>query len=740
MIQISLPWERILRAKVLEVDKLIPQGAASRHSALDRLERPSLRTRFLFGVWLVFFVLVAFGIHGSSIALAIEQWSPGSRYAGYLIPRLAGGFPGLDSDTLRGSGLSKSQPIRTDEWLRNTPLVLSQMNQNPRFPVINTGVGDGENMLLYQLAPVWHIATLARPATWGFFCLGAQRGLAWEWWFPAFGCFTTLMLLLEVVLRGQSRIAAFGAFWFCASAYNVCWSLWPAWVVFFGALCCLSLYYLLTSVSTRVIFISSILAGIGITGAIMILYPPWLIPTGYFFLLILLGLLVRDGRVGTRSRQAHGFGDESAGLPRKPLGYLARRRLVGYRLDRMIGIAIFMAVAGGLIFSFLWTCWPSLKVISGTVYPGHRRSAGGDYGLSDYFKGFYNFYTNYNLVGTLGNQSEAASFFYLFPAVIAGLVLSSARRRALGLVGWLALIYVIAMSVYSMVGWPQRIADVTLMSYAPGYRVDIGIGLASITLCMIALAHGQTRVSISGVRAERKKNLVAAAAVAPLFLVAAIALGSRIFGIPSGGVIIVSSAIGLVAYASIVCYFMVAGEVKAFCTVLGLGLIGTSVFFNPLATSIDQLYNSELARQIVLLDKAAESRPLWVCYGPGDTGILVTLLGGRTISGIQFPPQIGLWRDLDPERQFDEQYNRDAWVNLTYQDGQRPVSFANPSPHNLLVNIAPDHPALAVRGAKYILATGYAQGQIDRSRFPVVYRSPAGVFTVFSIGQTGGGR
>src|SRR5262249_11034790 len=206
-------------------------------SRLDQLGlligRLSRRTRFLIGVWVMFAALVAAGVHGSSIALAIEQWSPGSSYAGYLIPRLGNQVAGLDANMLKEFGLSKSRFIRTDEYLRNTPLALSQLSHVPRFPVINSTVGDGENMLLYHLAPVWHITALARPATWGFFFLGPQRGLAWEWWLPTFGCFTTLTLLLEIILRGHRRLAAFGAFWFCGSAYNVSWSFWPAALVFF---------------------------------------------------------------------------------------------------------------------------------------------------------------------------------------------------------------------------------------------------------------------------------------------------------------------------------------------------------------------------------------------------------------------------------------------------------------------------------------------------------------------------
>src|SRR5215472_2733430 len=121
-------------------------------------------------------------------------------------------------------------------------------------------------------------------------------------------------------------------------------------------------------------FISSILAGISIPGAIMIIYPPWLITTGYLFLLILIGLLVRDRIARARSERALDFEAASTESPGMPAGYLCGRRFLHCRLDRLIGIGLFVAVAGGLIFSFLWTCWPAFKIMAGTVYPGQRRS------------------------------------------------------------------------------------------------------------------------------------------------------------------------------------------------------------------------------------------------------------------------------------------------------------------------------------------------------------------------------
>src|SRR5262249_5595318 len=162
-------------------------------------------------------------------------------------------------------------------------------------------------------------------------------------------------------------------------------------------------------------------------------------------------------------------------------------------------------------------------------------------------------------------------------------------------------------------------------------------------------------------------------------------------------------------------------------------IIATTGVFNPLATDLDQIYDSELARQITRIDKASSDRPVWLCYGPGETSGLVTLLGGRTISGFQWPPQLGLWRDLDPEGAFEDQYNRDAWVFLRYQDSQEPVIFANPNRYALEVRVSPDNAVLVARGARYILATGYAQRQIDSSRYPLVYKSPADTFSIFSI-------
>jgi len=684
---------------------------------------------------MLFLVLVAAGIHGSSIAFAIQEWSPGSHYSGYLLPRIADKLGGLNVRALGNLALSTPRIDRSDEWIKNTPPALGQFNHVPRFPVVNTNIGDGQNMLAWMPnTPVWHLTALARPATWGYFFLGQQRGLAWAWWFPLFGCFTALTLLLEVILMGRFRVAAFGAFWFCASAYTVCWSLWPAYVVFFAALCCFALYQLLTTEKTWVMMVSAIVAGLSLPGEMMFVYPAWLVSVGYLFCLILAGLIIQHARelkaTGAVAADAEAETGRSLGRKLASCGANLNAVVAGVRRDRLVGLTVFVIVGAGLCFSFVWTCWPAFKIMAGTVYPGQRRSSGGGYGLSDLFKGFYNLRTCYDVVPGLDNTSEASSFFYFFPAVVAGVLISARLRRGVGLVGWVVMVYLIAMLGYGVIGVPQALANVTLLSYVPSYRIDIGTGLASIILCMIVAARGREVFSVSNGSSGRIKPAVAAGAAMPVFLLSGIALGQRTVGFPSLGLAILVSLV-----AALVSYLMMVGEVRAFCGVLGVAVIATTGVFNPLATGLDQIYDSELAQQITRLDKGSGDRPLWLCYGPGETSCLVTLLGGRTISGFQWPPQLGVWRDLDPAGNFEEQYNRDAWVYLRYQDSQEPVMFANTNRYALEVRVSPDNPVLRARGARFILATGYAQWQIDNSRYPVVYKSPRDTFSIFAIRQ-----
>ena len=557
-------------------------------------------------------------------------------------------------------------------------------------------------MLTLPHMPVWHIVTLARPATWGYFILGAQRGLAWYWWFRVFSCFTVLYLLLEVILRSHPGLAAFGAFWFCASAYIVCWSLWPAQVAFFAALGCLSAYHLLASERKSTQLISAILVGLSIPGFIMFLYPAWQVPLGYLFLFVFAGLIIRDNL------------------------FLRVKPPFKFRLLCLTGALL---LAGGLTLSFLVTCLPDLKVMSNTVYPGRRVSLGGDYSFAMLFKGMYNLMTIYTVQPKIGNESEASSFYYFFPAVLLGICLSKRLLTRLGIVGWMLVAYLVGMLFFLFVGVPGKIAKLTLMSYAPPYRADVAIGLASIILCVYVLALTKELTKEVSGRWSKIMPLVVCGAVVLLFLYHGLILMKSADGFPPANAILLVSLL-----AGFLSYCLLAGKSTRFCGVLSAILVATTASFNPLATNLDHLYESELAQEIIRLDNQSTDRPLWICYGGVYPGMLIIALGGRSLTGVHWPPQLSLWRSLDPSGGgYETVYNRFAEVSLEYRDDAHWVSFNNPNDGTLVVKICPTHPVLKAMGARYVLAMGDAQKTLESAKLPVIYRSSKGSFSIFEI-------
>ena len=659
-----------------------------------------LRTTVLYGPWALFALLVALGIHGSSTGVSATWWSPDKPYTGYLFDSVgpeAKDWPGGVQNPL----MNKARRIRSDEFAIFTSFALSQLAQKPAFPIINRSFGAGQNMLIEPHTPVWHIATLARPATWGYFLFGAQRGLSWFWWFQVFGCFTVLFLLFEIALFGDTALAAFGSFWFCASAYVVCWSQWPAHVTFFAALGCVSAYNLLASESRSVRIASAIFLGLSIPGFVMIMYPPWQVAAGYFFVLLFVVLFIRDR-----------------------LFLLVKKRW-RYKLGLL---ALSVVIAAILTGAWILSCLPALRAMANTSYPGRRFSTGGDYSFALLFKGIYNLDTIYRTPPALGNQSEAASFYYLFPAVFAALLFSSKVRRSIGLLGWSMVAYIIAAVLFLLVGIPETLAKLSLMSYVPPYRADLTIGLASIILCVRLQIVLKREVRGSDTRWDMLWPWLASFSVVLFFVLHSWALAKLIPEVPV-------MQIGLAASFVMGCaaYFLLAGRRIAFFVLVGSFVVATTALFNPLATNLDHVYNSELAREIKEINSRSVEPPLWLCYGGWYPGQLVATLGGRSLTGVHWPPQLSIWQALDPAGAYENLYNQYAEVSLHGLPADNMAVFNSRNPGDLSVWVSPHNPVLKSLGARYVLVMDEGLTTSNTSSLNLIYRSTANNFSIFEI-------
>ncbi|HKF59318.1 MAG TPA: hypothetical protein VKJ45_28015, partial [Blastocatellia bacterium] len=197
-------------------------------------------------------------------------------------------------------------------------------------------------------------------------------------------------------------------------------------------------------------------------------------------------------------------------------------------------------------------------------------------------------------------------------------------------------------------------------------------------------------------------------------------------------------------------FSLLSGKRRIFCYLVAAAVIATSAFFNPLSTNIDYLYQSELAQRINELDSrtdasvtnslgasapapAQKQRPLWLCYGLAYPGVQVQILGGRALPGIQWPPQLDLWRRLDPSGDYEHICNRYAHIQLGVDGIGQEATFTNPKDDAMTVTVHPTNPVLLSMGARYVLAMYKYQDNIDKIGLPVIYKSKTGTFTIYGI-------
>ena len=151
---------------------------------------------------MAFIAATALKLNGSSTAL----W------------RLLGDRQSPDAVVLAGSG----QETRSDEWLVQTPWILSQLAAKPPLPLDNPNIGAPLTPLVTNL-PARHWTMLFRPQMWGFFLFNAEHAFSLYWNFKWFALLLGAFLFLNLLTDGKSLLAFAGALFLFSSPYIQWW-------------------------------------------------------------------------------------------------------------------------------------------------------------------------------------------------------------------------------------------------------------------------------------------------------------------------------------------------------------------------------------------------------------------------------------------------------------------------------------------------------------------------------------
>lgn len=638
------------------------------HTFSTAISEPAL---FSSMVILVSLLYVGMGLTGSSL-----------RHA-----QTAASFIEIDSTNIMGH----DQPIRSDEWLVQTPFSIAQYNHEPRFPVVNKNVGeDGQNMMVTSMTsvPIAHITALAKPATWGFFLFDLRRALSWNWYFPIVGCFLALAFLLNRLSDEHWKHGFLFSGLFCCSPYVVAWSFWPAYTVFFPCMIFLcALQIIKTSSIYRLLPLGALL-GLAIAGFAFILYPPWQVSVGYVFVALALGIVIRDRLY---------------------------RRLT---LPKALTYLLAAAIAGGLVTAWWLDASVAVQTMAQTVYPGQRLTVGGNATLPLLLRGFTNIPTLQQLNSTMSNQSEISSFYYLLLPLFALVVIRAVQRKLTALEWSLTLVCALLLC-YMFVGLPVDLAKYSLWGRSAPYRADLALGLASLILTLLLLTtkhqpHEATQTT-------RVIGWVVSTAWVYVVYRSLSRLDSTLTsGMPSNLMILIlliTAALG---------YYLITSKFKPFITIsLGLSLAAT-VSFHPVNIAPTEVRVRSMPTATGSLASALEGKRVLVLESTTPAMLLIAA-GKSVVNGINYFPQKTLWHRIDPEGRQRDIYNR--YQHLAFVAAPsiaESYRLAVPHPDIVMVSLNLATFDFRLSGAQVVLAPDNDQAGLTENKTLSVSGAAAG--------------
>lgn len=605
--------------------------------------------------FLIFSLLVAFKIHGSSIPIW-NQIIPGDN------PK-----DGLILGTPKGT--------RSDEWDVGTPFVLSQAKSEPKFPLSNEALGGGNVPLLMNL-PVKHTSTFFRPQHWGYFIFDTERAFSFYWNFKTFGLFLGFFFLLMLVTKNDFGLSLLGSLWVLLSSFMQWWFSipLPEMVASFSMIF-VSFIYLVFSKKKLLVFSSGILLLIFFINFVLFFYPPFQVVLVYLLLFLLVGYFIQNFSINTLMKNI--------------------------RLKTIVAL-VFLGTSVLVLYLFYRDAKDTIALIMETVYPGNRRSVGGGISLLKYFSGFYNMIMiEQYYPKSLINISEASSFILLYPIVLVSVLINYLKKRKNEILLVLLLLYIALITIFMSIGFPAFLSKITFGNFATTERSSLGLGIASIIACILFLNSKKDFL--------KDKQVFIITLLSFIFLLAfgfmvRIQTGDNFFRyrwILSVSLIVSAMSFLLLKKKKVLFSFMIFGFVMV-----------PSSLVNPVSFGLNPIYGKEAS-----LLTAQETKKIpdskWAVFGDRLTPNFFIANGLRVFDGVKYTPDFKYLRILDPKEKYKDIYNRYAHIALMEPLGDKEeIIFELIYPDHYIIRIDPCSQKLKEIGITH-LAFSYEPDSLD---------------------------
>lgn len=523
----------------------------------------------------------------------------------------------------------KSRAIRSDEWAVLSPMTFSQFFDGFHYFSDIIRADKTDVFMVYGL-PVLNIMQIFRPFQIGFLFLGISKGLSFFWcgrWialfmvtFEFFMLLTKKNKLLSLLGATMITLAPIVQWWFAVNGIVE--------IFVFGELAILLLHkYMNTeNLKKRCLYLLGLVICAG--GYVMVMYPAWQIPMAYVFLALAIWVIVENRK--------------NCKINSKDI------------ISIMIAILIFSGCMGYIFSQSIDT----IKSVMNTAYPGARVETGGGI-LKKYINYVMNPFLSFKENGLDTNTCENAVMIGLFPIgiLLAGYTLIKEKKKDILLV-CLTIAYVF-LSLYCLIGFPEILAKLTLLSNSQAKRTILAVGFIDILILLRTLSIRKKPVG--------RKNAVMLSIIMTLVLVDLCERWNKEY-------VTFKMCITMAMICLYLFYFTFRYQAKYAKYLFTCGIVFVMIMagatVNPVRRGVDIVYESDIIKTVQEINTKEEGK--WITEGLDfPTTNYILMAGVPVVNVTNTYPDMNRWKQIDKENEYEDVYNRYAHIGIRIEKDKK---------------------------------------------------------------------
>lgn len=601
---------------------------------------------------LIFAILVLGKFHGSSINMWQDQIEPN-----YNIESL---------EPLIG----KARAIRSDEWLVNTSYMLSQTKND--FPYFNDKVrGTSTDMFVGLSLPVKDIMIVTRPFLIGYTLFGSEYGLSFYWYGRLIALFMITFEFFMIITKKNKLTSILGTFLVTFSAPVSWWySNYIVEIILGGEFALIMFNNYLKEDNKLKKILYSLLIAFGCLIFVFTLYPAWIIPFAYIYVIMALYILYSQ-------RENH-----------------------KWKLKNFMYLGITILVILLFLIRFFLLSKDAMSSIMNTTYPGSRFEIGGN-GYQSLFMYLYSTLFPYVDIGNPCENSTFLSFFPL-PIILSIIYIIKNKRNwkdNLLIIG-LTLVCIL-FSTFSFLQFPKILAKITLLYMVPVPRLNIATSFINVLLLILLLD-----------KLNFKNKKIISFALYIIFIITMLYISNNIFP----NYLTYKKELFLFILFTILGFLLIFLGKKYFAIGLILISLFMTVTINPFMKGINGLYEKPLANE---LNKYKDENATWLSLNSITVPNYLVLNGLKVINSTNLYPNLELWYKIDKDKKYEDIYNRYAHIEVNLTSEKTSFELEQPDYIKVFLEVRD----LCTLNIDYVTANNLLEEQYDLVSFDKKYQN-----------------